>query len=113
MKTRLTLRPGQNGTKKLSQKYGDRLLAVRYRYDAARNIRIKTVELVEEELPWAPTLPSKRNPDEPVFVRIGLSEVQLRETVKSSGGWWHPDRKLWQVPLALAHALGLESRIVA
>lgn len=48
MKTRLTLKPGQNGTKKMLDKYGERLLAVRYRYDAARHLRIKTVELVEE-----------------------------------------------------------------
>ncbi|HXG29426.1 MAG TPA: hypothetical protein VNJ47_11350 [Nevskiales bacterium] len=38
-KTRLTLKPGQNGTRKLQDKYGDRLLAVRYRYDPARRVR--------------------------------------------------------------------------
>jgi len=33
---RLILRPGQNGTKKLLEKYGDRLVSVRYRYDEAK-----------------------------------------------------------------------------
>jgi hypothetical protein len=51
MKTRLALRPGQNGTKKLVAKYGARLVAVRYRYDPAYRIRLKTVELIGEQLP--------------------------------------------------------------
>ena len=51
MKTRLILQPGQNGTKKLQLKYGGRLVAVRYRYDADRRLRFKTVELVEEQMP--------------------------------------------------------------
>ena len=36
MRTRLILKPGQRGTKKLGAKYGDRLLCVRYRYDEKR-----------------------------------------------------------------------------
>ena len=30
METRLTLRPGQHGTRKLVERYGERLLRVRY-----------------------------------------------------------------------------------
>jgi hypothetical protein len=33
MQTRLTLKPGQKGTKKLIAKYGDPLVCVGYRYD--------------------------------------------------------------------------------
>jgi hypothetical protein len=33
METRLSLAPGQNGTKKLLARYGERLVCVRYRYD--------------------------------------------------------------------------------
>ena len=33
MRTRLTLKPGQRGTKQLVAEYGDRLVCVRYRYD--------------------------------------------------------------------------------
>ncbi len=33
METRLTLRPGQAGTKKLVDRYGERLLCARYLYD--------------------------------------------------------------------------------
>lgn len=111
MKTRLTLRPGQNGTKKLVQKYGARLLAVRYRYDARRGSRLKTVELVEEELPWQPPLPAGQDPDRPVLVRVGVSELELRKAVKSAGGRWQPERKLWQMPWGVVQAMGLESRV--
>jgi len=49
LKTRLTLAPGANGTKNLVKRYGTRLVCVRYRYDSERRVRIKTVELIEEE----------------------------------------------------------------
>jgi hypothetical protein len=39
MQTRLTLLPGQNGTKKLLAIHGDRLVCIRYRYDAASGVR--------------------------------------------------------------------------
>ena len=112
MKTRLVIRPGQNGTKKLVSKYGARLLAVRYRYDDAGRRRLKTVELIEEELPWIPPLPKNRDPDELVLLRIGYQEVGLRELVRSAGGRWQPERKLWQLRFAAVYGLGLEARIV-
>jgi hypothetical protein len=59
LETRLTLAPGQNGTRKLLARYGERLVRVRYRYDAARKVRHKTVELIVETVPWEP---SRRNP---------------------------------------------------
>jgi len=34
METRATLRPGQKGTRKLLERYGERLVCVRYLYDA-------------------------------------------------------------------------------
>lgn len=109
MKTRLTLRPGQNGTKKLQTKYGARLLAVRYRYDVERRVRLKTVELVEEELPW---ITAPRDAKELVLLRIEFSEIELRRAIKAAGGAWHSQRKLWRVTFAAASALGLEKRIV-
>jgi hypothetical protein len=59
METRLSLVPGQNGTKKLLARCGERLVCVRYRYDAARKARHKTVELIVETTPWTP---NRRNP---------------------------------------------------
>lgn len=54
METRVTLRPGDRGTKKLVQEFGQKLLCVRYRYDPVRRMRHKTVELVVESAPWDP-----------------------------------------------------------
>lgn len=111
MKTRLTLKPGQNGTKKLVAKYGRKLVAVRYRYDPTYRTRCKTVELIEEELPWDPVL-NGRKLHELVFLRLHYQEDDLRESVKAAGGMWLPERKLWQLSYRLARAMGLESRIV-
>lgn len=36
METRLTLRPGPPGTRKLLEKYGERLVRVRYVYDVVQ-----------------------------------------------------------------------------
>lgn len=114
MKTRLTLRPGQNGTKKLLGKYGGRLLAVRYRYDPEHRRRLKTVELIEEELPWDPAFEAKprHKADDLVRVRIAFSELDLRQRAKDAGANWDKERKLWTLTYGAAVALGLEARIV-
>jgi hypothetical protein len=51
MKTHTHLKPGQKGTRRLVEKFGDALLCVRYRYDAIRGVRMKTVEIVVDEKP--------------------------------------------------------------
>ena len=80
METRLSLAPGQNGTKKLLATYGDRLLRVRYRYDAARGLRHKTVELIVETIQWNPRRRNaRREPEDMVAVRIAFSETGLRD----------------------------------
>lgn len=112
MKTRLTLKPGANGTKTLLRKYGGRLLAVRYRYDEERRVRLKTVELIEEEIPWVPSLPADQDPNEWVLVRVNYDEASLREAVKLFGGRWQQDRKLWSLRIGAAYKLGLDNRIV-
>ncbi len=53
-RTRSCLTAGQKGTLKESNKYGDDLVAVRYRYDVNSGRRIKTVEIVVEEKDVAP-----------------------------------------------------------
>jgi hypothetical protein len=45
--TRLTLRPGQPGTKKLMEFFGSKLVRVRYRYKG--KYRLKTVELIVDK----------------------------------------------------------------
>lgn len=103
-KTRLTLTPGANGTKKLAARYGDRLICVRYRYDPERRRRVKTVELVEEESPWIP-------PATLYLVEIGWEEAALRERAKALGARWRRERRLWQMTRDAVRQLQLEDRI--
>ena len=95
METRLSLTPGQNGTKKLVAIHGERLVCVRYRYDAKRQVRHKTVELIVETTPWNPrTRNTRRRPEDMVGVRIAYGESELRERVKRVGGIWRPRHKV-------------------
>ena len=55
MEARTTQRPGQKGTKKLVERFGERLIFVRYRYDPQRRRSYTTAELIVDERYWAPT----------------------------------------------------------
>ena len=48
-KSYVHLKPGQKGTRRLVEKFGDSLLCVRYRYDVNRGARLKTAEIFVEE----------------------------------------------------------------
>lgn len=85
MKTRLILKPGQRGTKSLTEKYGDDLVCVRYRYDAETRQRLKTIELVLERTPWEPP-PDKLSADTVLALRIEGYETEQRKKVKAAGG---------------------------
>ena len=113
METRLSLAPGQNGTKKLLARYGERLVCVRYRYDAERKLRHKTVELIVETSPWNPKQRNaRREPEDMVAVRIGYSETALRERIKAAGALWRPRQRLWEVDWKTVRELGLQGRVV-
>ena len=113
MGTRLTLRPGQPGTRKLLQKYGERLVRVRYVYDASSGRRLKTVELVVESVPWKGRVRrARRQDDDVVFVRIGYEEVELRERAKRLGAIWRKAQRLWEITYRDSKRLGIEDRIV-
>jgi hypothetical protein len=58
MRTRLTLKPGERGSKRLLSRFGDRLVCVRYRYDATARKRLKTVELIVDEADREPRSPA-------------------------------------------------------
>ena len=109
MRARSTLRPGQPGTRKLVQEYGERLLRVRYRYDAIKRKRYTTAEIIVDQSEWDP-LPSEVARREKVAVRIGVAETRLREKVKAAGGRWNPARRLWLLPMEQVLQLGLADR---
>ena len=108
---RLHLKPGQKGTKQLLAQYGDRLICVRYRYDAQRKKRLKTVELLVAERDWEPPQ-ARLDRDDVVGLRVAFADVVVRDRVKQAGGTWNPDRRVWQLRYDRVVALGLTSRIV-
>ena len=110
--TRLTLRPGQSGTRKLLERYGDRLVRVRYLYDEHNGRRLKTVELIVESVPWRPRPRHlRRRDDEIVAVRIAWQEAALRERAKRLGAVWQPAQKLWEMTWGSAKRLGVADRV--
>jgi len=102
--------PHQNGARRLSERFADRLVCVRYRTDPESGRRFTTVEiLVEERTPAAPAPASHPTHQ---LIRIGWGEGELREAIKAQGGIWVRDRKLWKVPTEVIRRLKLGKRIV-
>jgi hypothetical protein len=110
-RVRLNLRPGQKGTKQLVAQCGDRLICVRYRYDAQRKKRFKTVEILVAERDWEPSRP-RFGHDQIVGLRVPFADVAVRERVKQAGGTWNPQLRVWELGYDRTLALGLEDRIV-
>jgi len=84
---------------------------VRYRYDARRKKRLKTVELLVAERDWEPPRPRFAH-DQIVGLRVAFAEVAVRDRVKQASGMWNPERRVWQLRYDRVAALGLNSRIV-
>ena len=97
MKSHCHLKPGQKGTKRLVEKYGESLLCVRYRYDETRGVRLKTVEIIVEEKPWQPPFCFKDGDIVPITV--AFDETELRARLQKMRAKWDPNLKIWLVPL--------------
>ena len=112
LRTKLTLRPGQRGTKKLLKQFGDRLVCVRYRYDETSGKRLKTAEIIIDEPGWDTgdrDIPS----NERRYVVVHPHELRIREKVKAAGGRWHPHKVAWSLPHDRIVSLGLTDRMLA
>ena len=109
LKTQAHLKPGQKGTKRLVARYGDALLCVRYRYDKARGVRLKTVEIIVEEKAIAP---ARLGDGDIVPVAVAYTEKALRDMLKAAGGRWDPQEKVWHVAYGSIRGTELEGRIL-
>ena len=108
---RRIMQPGQPGTKKLVERYGDNLICVRYRYDDKKKMMYKTMEIIIESKPWQDNnkkIPENKSMD----IRIGYNEVELRSRIKACGGKWDPQKKIWQLSYEKIKKLDLLERIV-
>lgn len=111
MKTRVILKPGQKGTKRLVEQYGDALICVRYRYDAKAHKQYKTVEIIVSENEWTPP-PAKYPDGSLVSLKIGIKETALQEQVRAVGGRWNKPQQVWLVPYGCIAGTRLEKLIV-
>jgi hypothetical protein len=109
-KARLTLRPGDPGTKRHLEQFGEKLVAVRYRYDEAKSRRYTTVEIIVDDRPWTPEKHFS-DPDRLVGLRVGYAEETMRHRVRAAGGAWDRATKLWWIALHAVVQLGMEERI--
>ncbi len=110
MKVRQTLRPGQRGTQRFTDRYADRLVCVRYRYDAGARRRVTTVELVVDEGAWTPE--PALSPETVVGVQVVWGEADLARRVKQVGGRWDARQKVWHLPYRTVQRLRLEERMI-
>ena len=108
MQVKLKLRPGDRGTKKLTKRYRDKLVAVRYRYDRVKGKRYTTVELIVEEAPWI----RRPKTGSDVFIRVGWDEKDLKNRIEEAGGEWYSNRQLWKLPFEKAKNMGITKLIV-
>jgi len=103
--------PGQPGTNKYLEKFGENLICVRYRYDSKGKRKVKTVELVIEDEPWQYT-PKKTAQNKILNLHIDYDETYFRKLVKAAGGRWNPQKRSWQLAYKDIIELGLTDRII-
>jgi hypothetical protein len=54
------------------------------------------------------TIPADRR----VALRIGFVETELHEQIKSTGGYWNPDKKAWILSYRRVLQMGLDRRVI-
>ena len=110
MKTYAHLKPGQRGTLRLVETYGEKLLCVRYRYDEKRGVKLKTVEIIVDEKPLRHP---RYNDDDVVPISVAFDETELRDALKKIRARWEPQIKMWFAPYGLIRGTPLEAKIAA
>lgn len=102
-----TLHPGDMGTKRLLQQYGEQLICVRYRIDKLNQKRFTSVELIVDEKPYISFKPSVK-----AWVKIHFNEMELRQQAKEAGARWLKDEKVWEMDYQIVKKLRLKKRII-
>lgn len=111
MRIKKVFKPGQPGTKRWQEKYGEDLVSVRYRYNEKTRQRLTTIEIIVDQTPWI--VNTKRTPKNKLMpVAVDIKELYIRKLIKSAGGKWNIKKKVWELPYGDILALGLENRII-
>jgi hypothetical protein len=104
-----SLNPSKNGSKRFVERYGNDLIAARYRHDAEKQISDTTVELTVERKN-KPTKTRAQPPAQPaatVAVRTHFHEKDLQLADNHAGGKLHPEIKAWMPAYDAVAQLGL------
>lgn len=110
MKVVRTIRAGEAGSQRFLRKYGENLVAVRYRKSTRHNTLFTTIELIVDSR--EANTRSHSNPKRWVAIRISYDEFELRNAVKNHGGRWSAKERAWVLEYSEAVVLNLASRIV-
>ncbi|MDO9095540.1 MAG: hypothetical protein Q7U99_23230 [Rubrivivax sp.] len=100
-----TMQVDTPGAVRLTRKYGDALVCVRYRISPDGSERITTVELEVDRV----AVQHKANPL--VAVKIYASETGLITLARAKGARYNGKTRLWRMHQNDAHALSLGARI--
>jgi hypothetical protein len=100
-----TMQTDARGAIKLSRRFGNALICVRYRLSPDGTQRMTTVELEVDCV----DVQKKTNPA--VAVKIYPSETKLIAQAKAKGAWFNAKTRLWRMHQNDAYALGLANRI--
>ena len=100
-----TMQADARGALKLSRKFGEALVCVRYRVSPDGHQRLTTIELEVERV----DVQRRANPS--VSVKIYPSETKLAARAKSKGAWFNAETRLWRMRQNDALALGLHKRV--
>ncbi|MBN2282168.1 MAG: hypothetical protein JXQ65_16420 [Candidatus Marinimicrobia bacterium] len=105
------IKAGNEGTKYLVSKYGDRLISVRYIYDSDKKVKMKTVELIEDLENWNP-MAEKIPWNKIMHLKVDYGEADIGRLIRSAGGKWNKDKQFWELRYREGIVLRLESRII-
>jgi len=104
------LKPGNPGTLRWKEQFGDKLLCVRYRLDESGEKRYTTVEILVDVRATKKKSPAES--DRMVFLRAGVGEKDIQKLIKDAGGKWNSQERFWMLPYNKVKALNLLPRIV-
>lgn len=100
-----TIQADGKGAVRLTRRYGDALVCVRYRISPDGAERMTTVELVVDRVP----VQRKSNPV--VMVKIYPSETALIDAAKGRGARYNAKTRLWRMTMNDALVMGLKGRV--
>ncbi|WP_043319748.1 hypothetical protein [Microbulbifer sp. HZ11] len=114
-----TIKPGDDGSKRYHDKYGEQLCAVRYRRSPCKKTVYTTVEIIVAQREAYQKNQSKRidkthppHTSEWVAVKVAYDEAELRAAVRRMGGRWSNRAKAWVVKRSMATRRNISHRIV-